>query len=87
VITTIEKVKGRKWVDLRNQYDDTGRDLALDMGRRLCGLKLSDLARLVDLRNYGVMAIHAQRYEWRLERNITERMRMKQLLKLLNCEM
>jgi hypothetical protein len=87
VIAAIEKAKGRKWADFRDQYGDTGRDMALFLGRRLCGLKLAELARLVDLRNYGVVAANAKRYERRLARDRTEKARMKQVLELLNCEM
>jgi hypothetical protein len=87
VIAAIEKAKGRKWADFRDQYGDTGRDMALFLGRRLCGLKLAELARLVDLRNYGVVAANAKRYERRLARDRTEKAQMKQVLELLNCEM
>jgi hypothetical protein len=66
VIAALENVKGRKWADFRDQYGDTERDLALYLGRRLCGLKLAELARWVDLRNYGVVATNAKRYERRL---------------------
>jgi REP element-mobilizing transposase RayT len=87
VIAAIEKVKGRKWADFRDQYGDTGRDMALYLGRRLCGLKLTELAQEVGLRNYGVVATNAKRYEGRLARDRIEKARMKQVLKLLNCEM
>lgn len=87
VIAAIEQVKGRQWADFRDQYGDTGRDMALYLGRRLCGLKLAELARLVDLRNYGVVATNAKRYERRLERDRPEKAQMKQVLKLLNCKM
>lgn len=87
VIAAIEKVKGRKWAEFRDQYGDTGRDMALYLGRRLCGLKLAELARRVELRNYGVVATNARRYERRLERDRTEKARMNQVLELLNCEM
>jgi hypothetical protein len=65
---------------------DTGRDMALYLGRRLCGMKLAELAEAVDLRNYGMEAINAKRYELRLAQDRAEKARMKQVLKLLNCE-
>ena len=87
VIAAVEKVKGCKWSDFRDAYGDTGRDLALYLGRRLCGMKLRELAKAVELRNYGVVAANARRYERRLERDRAEKARMKQVVKLLNCEM
>jgi hypothetical protein len=41
VIAAIEQVKGRKWAEFRDPYGDSGRDMALFWGRRLCGLKLA----------------------------------------------
>jgi len=87
VMAAIEKVKGRQWGEFRDEYGDTGRDMALYLGRRLCGLKLAELAKAVELRNYGVVATNARRYERRLEQDRAEKARMKQVLKLLNCEM
>jgi putative transposase len=86
VVAAIEQVKGRKWAQFRDEYGDTGRDMALYLGRRLCGLKLRELAAAAELRNYGVVATNAKRYELRLERDRAERSRMKQVLELLNCE-
>ncbi len=87
VIAAVEKVKGRPWPEFRDEYGDTGRDMVLYLGRRLCGLKLAELAQAVELRNYGVVATNASRYERRLERDRVEKARMKQVLGLLNCEM
>ena len=87
VIAAVEKVKRRKWADFRDQYGDTGRDMALYLGRRLCGLKLAELAEVVGLRNYGVVATNTKRYERRLAQDRAEKARMKQVLELLNCEM
>jgi hypothetical protein len=66
VIAAVEQVKGRKWAEFRDEYGDTGLDLALYLGR-LCGMKLAELAQAVELRNYGVLAANAKLYERRLE--------------------
>jgi putative transposase len=87
VIAAVEQVKGRKWAEFRDEYGDTGRDMALYLGRRLCGMKLAELAEAVGLGNYGVVATNAKRYELRLARDRAEKARMKQVLELLNCEM
>jgi hypothetical protein len=87
VIGAVERVKGRRWAEFRDQYGDSGRDLTLYLGRRVCGLKLAELAEAVGLRNYGVVATSVKRYAERLEADRAEKARMKQVLKLLNCEM
>jgi hypothetical protein len=55
-------------------------------GRRSQRLKVRELVAAAELRNYGVVATNAKRYELRLERDRAEKSRMKQVLKLLNCE-
>ncbi len=87
VIGAIEEVKGRKWAEFRDQYGDSGWDIALYLGRRLCGLKLAELARRVELRNYGVVATNVKRYERRLARDRTEKGRLKRVLALMKREM
>jgi putative transposase len=87
VVAAVERVKGRKWAEFRDEYGDTGRDMALYLGRRLCGMKLTELAEAVELRNYGVVATNAKRYELRLAQDRAEKARMNQVLELLNCEM
>ncbi|HNQ88253.1 MAG TPA: transposase [Verrucomicrobiota bacterium] len=87
VIAAIEKVKGLPWADFRDRYGDTGRDMALTLGRRLCGLKLAEVAQAVGLRHYGVVATSVKRYAGRLAKDRAERERMQQVLKRLNCEM
>ena len=87
VIAAVERVKGRKWADFVDEYGDLGRDLALYLGRMVCGLKLRELAKAVGLPNYGVVATNVKRYEMRLARDRAETARMKQVLKLLNYEM
>jgi len=66
-----------------------GRDMVLylgHLGRRVCGLKLAELAKAVRLRNYAVVATNANRYERALEKDRTEQARMKQVCHLLNCK-
>lgn len=87
VIAAIEQVKGEKWAEFRDRYGDSGRDMALYLGRRRCGAKMSELAHEVGLRNYGVVATSAKRYERRLARDPTEQRRMGKVLRLLNGEM
>ncbi len=52
----------------------------------LLELSEANLSRGVKLRNYGVVATNAKRYERRWERDRTEKARMKQVLAWLNCD-
>jgi hypothetical protein len=79
VVAAVEQVKRRKWAEFRDEYGETGRDMALYLGRRLCGMKLAELAGAVELRNYGVVATNARRYERRLTQDRAEKARMKQV--------
>ena len=87
MVAAVEEVKGRKWAEFRDEYGDSGRDMALYLGWRLCGLKLAELAREAEIRNYGVVATNGRRYQLRLERDRAEKSRMAEVLRLLNCEM
>ena len=87
VITAVEQVKGEKWDEFRDRHGDRGRDMVLYLGRRVCGMKLAELAEAVGLRNYAVVATNARRYEQWLQRDRTEQARMKEVTQLLNCKM
>ena len=83
----LERVKGRRWAQFRDQDGESGRDMVLSLGRRPCGLKLAEWAEAAGLRNDGVVATSVKRYEQRLPADRGEKARMKQVLTLLNCEM
>ena len=87
MVAAVEQVKGRRWVEFRDEYGDSGRDMALYLGRRLCGLKLTELAREAEIKNYGVVATNSRRSELRLARDRAEKRRMAEVVNLLNCEM
>jgi len=60
--------------------------LALHLGRRLCGLKLAEPARVVELDSAGAGASAVKRYERRLAQARGEKARMKHVLTGLNVE-
>ena len=56
VVSAVEQVKGEKWDRFRDRYGDWGRNVALLLGRRECGLKLGELGKLcggLDYRTVG----------------------------------
>ena len=87
VIAAVEQVKGEKWDEFRDRHGDRGRDMVLYLGRRVCGMRLAELAEAVGLRNYAVVATNARRYEQCLQRDRTEQARMKEVTQLLNYKM
>jgi len=87
VIAAVQKIKGEKWNAFRDRHGDRGREMVLYLGRRVCGMKLAELAAAVWLRNYAVVATCVKRYEQCLQTNATEQASMKRLARLLNCEM
>jgi hypothetical protein len=87
VIAAVEQVKREKWDEFRDRHGDRGRDMVLYLGRRVCGMKLVELAEAVGLRNYAVVGTNARRYEQGLQRDRTEQVRMREVTQLLNCKM
>jgi REP element-mobilizing transposase RayT len=87
VIAAVEQVKGAKWHEFRDRHGDRGRDMVLYLGRRVCGLKLRELAEAIGLPNYAVVATNGKRYERRLQGDRKEQARMKAVRQLLNFEM
>jgi putative transposase len=47
IVAAIEKVRGRRWEEFMNQYGDSGRDLALYIGRFYGGYSLKELGQRV----------------------------------------
>jgi hypothetical protein len=66
VLAAVERVKGERWTTFRDRYGDWGRDLALYLGRKECGLKLQALAEAaggIDATSAGVAV---KRFEQRV---------------------
>jgi hypothetical protein len=84
VIKCVEKVRGEKWEKFRDRHGDRGRDVVLHLGRRLCGMKLKELADWMGLKNYGSVAMTVQRHELALQQDKTERKLWDQINQMLN---
>ena len=87
VIGCVEKLKGEKWEAFRERYGDCGRDLILHLGRKLCGLKLSELARAAGLKDYAAVGMAVGRYGKRLQHDAVEQKQLRELSQMLNVEM
>jgi len=78
----VERVKGEKWLDFCDRYGDWGRDMALYIGRRRCGMKLKELGAAAGMSNYYAVAQALKR----MSRLIKEdKAMMKNLEAVVNC--
>jgi putative transposase len=86
VMSVVEEVKGESWEEFVNQHGDWGRDLALYLGRKECGLSLRDLGKEVGGADYAAVSVAVKRFEKRVkqERKLTKV--VKKALQLLNVE-
>jgi hypothetical protein len=73
VIGAVEKLKGEKWEAFVDRYGDWGRDVALYVGRRACGLGLRQLGAEAGGMDYAAVSAAIKRVEGRLgqERKLT----------------
>ena len=72
VIARVEELRGERWDEFRDRYGDSGRELVLYLGRRVCGLRLSELGEKAGMDNYKAVAAAIARYERRLKTNKAE---------------
>jgi len=67
-VQAVERLKGQSWKDFRDQHGDWGRDLALYLGRKRCGLKLKTLGELAGGIDYVSVSGAVRRLEKRAEK-------------------
>jgi chromosomal replication initiation ATPase DnaA len=65
----VERMKGEKWEAFRDRYGDWGRDLALYLGRKRCGMRLRELAEVAGRLDYGSVSGAVRRFQQQLSRN------------------
>ena len=68
-VQAVERLKGQSWKEFRDRHGDWGRDLALYLGRKRCGLKLRALAELAGGIDYVSVSGAVRRLEQRAERD------------------
>ncbi|MGD0649750.1 MAG: transposase [Verrucomicrobiia bacterium] len=68
-VAVVERLKSEKWETFRDRYGDWGRDLALYLGRKRCGMRLRDLAVAAGGLDYGSVSGAVRRFEQQLQRD------------------
>ena len=71
VMKVIERLKEEPWSKFADRHGDWGRDLALYLGRELCGLTLPELGAQVRGRSAMAVSMALKRLSSRLERDKT----------------
>jgi putative transposase len=87
IIDAVERLKGEKWTEFRDRYGDSGRDLVLYAGQRLCGMKLGELAVAAGMKDYGAVSRAVRRFENGLRSRTMERNQWKCLCEMYNVQM
>lgn len=87
VIRAVERVKGEEWEEFRDRHGDRGRDLVLYLGRSVCGMKLTELARSIGLKEYASVAMAIRRYAAHLKEDGVERERVERAGEMLTVKM
>jgi REP element-mobilizing transposase RayT len=87
VIRCVEEVKGQKWEKFRDRHGDNGRDLVLYLGRKVCGLKLKDLAQSVEAKEYATVAMAVKRFETGLKKGKSPQEEYRRVMQMLNVKM
>jgi REP element-mobilizing transposase RayT len=87
IIATVERIKGRSWLEFRDEHGDSGRDLVLYAGQRVCGMKLGELAAAAGLKDYGAVASAIRRFEALMRRRNVERQQWKQICQKYKIQM
>jgi putative transposase len=62
----VEQLKGQRWEEFRDEHGDWGRDMVLWLGRKLCRVKLRQLADLAGVTTEASVAVAVKRLDERL---------------------
>ena len=87
VVALVERLKGQQWEQFRDQHGDWGRDMVLWLGRKLCGAKLRELAKLAGVTTEATVTLAVKRLDDRMRREaeLREKVKVAQA-KLLNVK-
>ena len=87
MLRLVEKVRGKKWENFRDQHGDRGRDQAPYLARRATAVSLSELAKAAGLNQHASVALAIKRYADDAKQNPSERRLLKRAAHLLQITM
>lgn len=82
----IEEVKGENWGQFCERHGDWGRDMALYVARRKCGMRLRILGKEVGLVNYYAVAQAIRRISHRLPKDRSLQKALDQVIKCMKVQ-
>jgi chromosomal replication initiation ATPase DnaA len=65
----VEQLKGERWGSFVNRYGDWGRDMALYLGQKYCGLNLKELGAAAGVIDYATVSAAIKQLELRIRRD------------------
>jgi putative transposase len=80
----VEKLKGLKWSQLCSKHADDGRDMAMCLGQKLCGLSLKELTALMGATSGATISMAIKRFETRLAKHESVRQQYETACQMLN---
>jgi hypothetical protein len=86
IIEVVSRLKGEPWLEYRDRRGDWGRDLALWLGRRYCGLRLSQLGGLVGGLDYAAVSLAIARLSARIPKERALQKCAAKAIRMLNVE-
>jgi REP-associated tyrosine transposase len=86
VVKAVEALRREKWEAFRDRHGDWGREAALYLGRRKCGLRLAELGAAVGGADYAAVSAAIKRFERRLSRERSLQQSVESLTEMLNVE-
>jgi len=84
VVAVVERVKGEKWERFRDRSGDWGRDMALLVARRRCGLTLRELAGKVGGLGYAAVQVAVRRLAVRVAEDKALQKAMAEVMKKMS---
>jgi hypothetical protein len=69
VLTAVESIMRQPWKEFRDCYGNPGRDMALYLGRKVAGLKLSELGQAAGGLDFRSVSAAITRFDRRLQRD------------------
>ncbi len=83
IVRAVERVKKGQWDEIRERHGDTGRDLALYLGRGKGGFSLRKLAEMAGLTSAAAVAMSLRRYSKRLSLDTEQQEQLNRATQLL----
>ena len=80
VVKVVERKRGEVWSEFADRHGDWGRELALYLARRRCGLTLGEIGCYFGIAEYKTVAAAVERFEVAIKKDLAKRRMIKECL-------